>query len=123
MLHIHRLPFPPSLNRAYRAVAGRVLLSEAGRRYVLQVVNALPKGRIEPLKGRLIVQVWLHPPAKLAGKRWDVMNREKLLCDALTKARVWLDDSQIDAIQFMREDAQPGHPDGLAHVHITELDP
>lgn len=123
--HVYALPFPPSLNRIWRAVAGRLLLSEQARQYLPRVVNALPMGRIVPLTGRLAVLVALHPPHKLArekGRRWDVMNREKLLCDCLTKAKVWLDDSQIDDFRVMRMGVLPAAPEGCAWVHITELD-
>lgn len=107
------LPWPPSLNRAYRAVDGTVLLSEVGRRYVKKVVNALPKGPIVSLEGRLCVTYSLQAPRTQRG-RWDIANREKLLSDALTKARVWLDDSQIDELLIRR-----GEPFDKGGVVVT----
>lgn len=58
----------------------------------------------------------MHPPAKLAsGKQaWDIANREKCLCDAMTKQRVWLDDSQIDTMVIQR-----GEPRGAGCVEVT----
>lgn len=112
------LPWPPSLNRIYRAVAGRVVLSEAARKYALQVHNALPAGRPEKLSGRLRVALALCPPAKLADKPWDIANREKLLFDCMTHAGVWIDDAQIDELSIVR-----GVPvgDGVALLQISEI--
>lgn len=116
-----RLPFPPSLNRAYRAAAGRVLLSKPARQYAVAVRNALPPGRPERIEGRLFVVIELWPPAKLANKAWDVANREKLICDALTKAGFWRDDSQIDSISLMRWPYAETSPLGAARVTVTIL--
>lgn len=119
----HRLilPFPPSLNRAYRAAAGRVLLSKPARQYAVAVRNALPAGRVERLEGRLSVLVRLHPSARLArSDRWDVANREKLLCDSLTKAGFWRDDSQIDQLTVVRGEYDAGYPLGAAFVVVDE---
>lgn len=112
------LPWPPSLNRAWRTVGGRVLLSAAGRSFALKVANALPHGAVEPLTARLAVTYVLHAPMKFGEKRWDVANREKVLSDALTKARVWLDDSQIDEMHILRGVPLP---DGRVVVRITEI--
>ncbi|WWQ12968.1 RusA-like Holliday junction resolvase [Ralstonia phage PQ43W] len=111
-----RLPWPPSVNRIWRAVGGRVLLSSAARRYCKQAANALPRGRAEPLTGRLVVWLHLCPPATL-GSVWDIANREKLVADVLTQQRVWLDDSQIDIITIVRGEPVPqGHVDILIHT-------
>lgn len=108
------LPWPPSVNRIWRAVGGRILLSLLARRYHRLAANALPTGKVEPLTGRLAVVVILHPPAALTNVRHDVMNREKCLCDALTKQRVWLDDSQIDDFHVRR-----GKPSGKGRAELT----
>ena len=86
----------------WRAVAGRVVLSKLARQWVNDAPAHLPRGRVVPLMGRLRVDMVLCAPAKLRGKSWDVMNREKLLCDLLTKQRVWLDDSQVDVFHIER---------------------
>jgi crossover junction endodeoxyribonuclease RusA len=114
------LPWPPSLNRIYRAVSGRVVLSEEGRKYALQVSNALPTGHVEPLEGRLHVSIVFCPPEKLAGKKWDLCNREKIFCDALTKCRVWLDDEQVDSIEMRRGQHVSNFPSGVVFLSIHE---
>lgn len=109
-----RLPWPPSLNRIWRAVNNRIILSEAARRYATAVANALPAGRVDPLRGRLIVTMSLCPPASQGAKKWDVANREKLVADILTKQRVWLDDEQVDTWLMTRGDpCESGHVDIL----------
>ena len=109
------LPWPPSLNRIWRAVGGKILLSLIARNYKRAAAAALPVGRVPPpLTGRLLVWMTLHPPVKLAGARWDIANREKLMIDTLTEQRVWLDDSQIDAMVILR-----GEPSGAGRVELT----
>lgn len=98
-----RLPFPPSLNRIWRAVAGRVVLAVVAREWTGAAVAHLPRGRIPPpLTGRLAVTLLLSPPLSYGRRKWDIANREKLLCDLLTKQRVWLDDEQIDVLLIVR---------------------
>lgn len=109
------LPWPPSLNRIWRAVGGKILLSMIARKYKKAAAAALPVGRVPPpLTGRLLVWMTLHPPLKLARSRWDIANREKLMIDCLTEQRVWLDDSQIDAMVILR-----GEPSGAGRVELT----
>lgn len=109
------LPWPPSLNRIWRAVGGKLLLSLVARNYKRAAAAALPVGRVPPpLSGRLLVWMTLHPPLKLANARWDIANREKLMIDCLTEQRVWLDDSQIDAMVILR-----GEPAGAGRVELT----
>lgn len=98
-------PWPPSLNRIWRHFNGRVVLSAEGRAYAGALVNCLPMGRIEPMTGRIVLWAWFHPPASYGLRKWDVANREKIFCDALTKAKVWLDDSQIDELHLARADS------------------
>ncbi len=86
------LPFPPSVNRYYRHVGYRTLLSREGREYRRQVC-ALLAGRVgQPLSGPLQVQLDLYPPDR---RRRDWDNFQKGVWDALQHAGVYLDDSQV----------------------------
>jgi len=96
------LPWPPSVNRIWRATLGRVVLSDAARKYSITCANALPTGPVDPLRGRLVVTMCMRPPATLKNRAHDIANREKILCDTLTKQRVWVDDSQIDLMIIAR---------------------
>ncbi|MFI2901407.1 RusA family crossover junction endodeoxyribonuclease [Klebsiella aerogenes] len=117
----YRLPFPPSVNRIWRAVGGRIVLSAAARAWLKLAANAMPPGRVPPpLTGRLRVTITLHAPRTLRNKAWDCANREKILCDFLTKQRVWLDDSQIDELYIIRCEPDPAGA-GFAVIHIVEV--
>ena len=113
-----RLPWPPSLNRIWRAVNGRIVLSKIAREYKVQIANVLPTGRVKPLTGRVSVTMLLCPPAALRNKVNDICNREKLVCDTLTEQRVWLDDGQIDVILMGRG---PESANGHVDILITEI--
>jgi crossover junction endodeoxyribonuclease RusA len=111
------MPWPPSVNRIWRAVGGRVILSLVARQYGKSAAKWLPVGRVRaPMRGRLAVWLTMCPPVKLqrGGNAWDIANREKCLCDALTKQRIWLDDSQIDMMVIQR-----GAPSAAGHVDVT----
>jgi len=86
------LPFPPSVNRYYRHVGYRTLLSCEGREYRQQVC-ALLAGRVgQPLSGPLEVQLDLYPPDRRR-RDWDKF--QKAIWDALQHAGVYQDDSQV----------------------------
>lgn len=101
------LPFPPSLNRYYRNVGGRVLISEDGRKYrkriaELSIFHRLA-GSFPDQRLRVIVQV--IPPDN---RTRDLDNLFKCLGDSCTKAGIWGDDSQIDVLHIMRRAPQKG---------------
>lgn len=94
------LPFPPSVNGYWRApnkgsLKGRHLVSDRGRKFnsealasILDQLNRRPRS----LTGDLAVSVVFYPPTRA---RRDLDNYFKALFDAMTRAGVWLDDSQI----------------------------
>lgn len=103
------MPWPPSVNH-YKKVGG-IVKTKAGKFYQRRVntnetnqyyfdVYVLAKKQM-PIEGvkfddsetiSLEVWVYLYPPDK---KRYDLDNRLKVLFDALVRARVIKDDSQI----------------------------
>lgn len=113
------LPFPPSANSYYRhptkgKLAGRHLISAEGRAYREEVI-----WKVAPLNinysGRLAVTLSCHMPDN---RRRDLGNVEKALCDALTYAKLWNDDSQIDDLRIIRGEVIRG---GKVIVKIEEL--
>lgn len=113
------LPYPPSVNRAYRTVSGRVILSKAGREYRDDVAAAvyLDASRLtELLKGRLSVSIKMHAPDN---RKRDVDNVLKCALDALTHAGIWDDDSQID--RLLVERAEPAPKYGFVVVSIEQI--
>ncbi len=115
------LPWPPTLNKIYTPFGNRIILSEIGRRYVIALSNALPTGKVNTLTGRLSLKLILHPPLRLSGNKWDICNREKVFCDALTKCGVYKDDSQIDEINIIRGNYLESAPNGAVHLFIVEF--
>jgi crossover junction endodeoxyribonuclease RusA len=103
------LPYPPSVNTYWRSVAGRVLISKAGRMYRAEldasVFRQLQADDVRPLAGRLDVSVIVHPPDK---RRRDLDNVLKALLDALQHAGIYQDDSQIDKLTVERAEMLKG---------------
>ena len=113
------LPWPPSVNRVWRNIKGKTLLSAEGRSYRELVGQRCLIKRIagKRLAGRLSVKILVNPPNKI---RRDIDNLAKVPLDALTHAAVWLDDSQIDELYIRRDEIKKG---GFITIQITELQP
>lgn len=120
MTHRLVLPWPPALNRYYRSVTiagrARVLISRDGRKYQTDVAEACliqraPRG----LGARLSVCIAAYPPDR---RRRDLDGMLKALLDAITKAGVWADDSQIDSLGITRSPVKAG---GQVVVEISAI--
>lgn len=115
------LPFPPSVNAMWRAVVrGKIavnILSEKGRKYRESAIEAI--GRVDkPMSGRLQVSLDLHPPTM---RRYDADNFVKAVFDAMTHAKVWLDDEQVDQFGVLK--CPKDKDDPRVVVTITEIEP
>jgi crossover junction endodeoxyribonuclease RusA len=114
------LPYPPSVNHYWKhAVIGKraqVYVSKEGKAYQAAVQAAINPDIIKnATSNRLSVRIELYPPDRRAR---DIDNVLKSLNDSLTKAGVWVDDSQIDELTIKRMNAaKPGY----CTVTITEL--
>lgn len=105
------LPWPPQVNHLY-AVANirshktgkssprKFLSKKAVQYYEAATKEAQAQGKAgRRLGGSLRLILVLHAPTKAA---YDVDNRCKALCDALTKAGVIDDDSSVDSLVVER---------------------
>ena len=123
------LPYPPSVNNYWHqrvmTIKGRAMatmyVSEVGKQFresvvgaVLQRVGKLPN----PEMGRIGVEIVLHAPDRRAR---DIDNVVKPLLDAITAAKVWGDDSQIDRLSVQRGEICRTNP--RAEVLISVLAP
>lgn len=112
------LPFPPSVNTYWRhpskgPLAGRHLISEAGRKYRENVARLI---RLDhPIESRLAVSITAHMPDR---RRRDLDNLPKAIFDALTHAGLWLDDEQIDLLTIARADVVKG---GMVVIDIEPI--
>lgn len=109
------LPWPPSVNRYYRHVGPRVLISRAGRQYRTMCVSRLA-GRFPRSSGQLRLSVEFYPPDN---RRRDLDNLLKCLQDSLQCAGLYEDDSQIKELHL--EMCPPWPPEGKVHVRIASL--
>lgn len=103
------LPLPPSVNALYRAIGrGRNILSKQGREwYATSVPLIRQQANGWFVTGRVGMRVEITWPNKL---RRDISNIVKSLEDAITKAKVWNDDSQIDDLRVIRKPVDKGDP-------------
>lgn len=109
------LPWPPSLNRYYRHVGPRVLISREGRRYRMMCVSRL--GGVFPrFEGKVKLTGEFYPPD--ARKR-DLDNVLKCMIDSLVHAGLMRDDSQIKHIDVQMMSPVP--PEGAVYIKLEEI--
>ena len=115
------MPWPPSVNTYWRhtLIKGQVrtLLSKKGRQYRKQAAaEMLAQGvTFANLKGRIAVQLKAYPPDR---RDRDLDNLPKSILDALTHAKVWADDSQVDDLRITRHQVVKG---GAVVVTLTPV--
>ena len=109
------LPFPPTVNTYYRTVNGRMLISREGREY-RQAVAELAASENWPKFGseRVSVSIEAWMPDK---RRRDLDNLAKPTCDALQRAGLFPDDSQIDDLRILRVAGLAG----VCNVSVEEI--
>ena len=110
------LPFPPTVNRYYRYVYGRTIISREGREYSERVCSLLRDRFPRALDVPLVVSIVLHPPDR---RHFDIDNRLKALLDALQHAGVYRDDGLITKLTVEKREPIPG---GEAIVQIEPRD-
>lgn len=95
-----RLPYPPSVNRMWRSVNGRNILSREARAYKqLAAFEAMQQGA-SPLDGPVSLDVTVFRPQR----RGDLDNALKGLLDA-ARGILFHDDAQVVEISAKRRDA------------------
>lgn len=93
MITVVELPHPPSLNRYYRNVNGRVLISKAGREYRKKVILILKITGVQSYDDKLLAMfvAWFPPD-----KKWrDIDNILKATLDSLQHGKLYKNDRQI----------------------------
>jgi len=111
------LPYPPSLNRLYRHVSGRVLVSRCGRDYKRIIQGILLKTRAVKLTGEISIRLDVFRPQK----RGDLDNTLKVLLDSM-QGLCYDDDSQIVEINARRFDDKnaPRVEARIAEIRCTD---
>lgn len=111
------IPFPPSVNRVYRNILGRTLISREGRTYRENVCALLAGGgpRKPPMGGRIALCMDAFPPDR---RTRDLDNLLKASADALEHAGIYENDSQIDLLLIRRREPIRG---GKLEVRVDLL--
>ena len=107
------LPWPPSVNVYWRHVGSKVLISAEGREYARKAYNSIIVYRaVKKYSGEALrfdapisVDIIAYPPNRA---RRDLDNLPKAILDALTKARVWDDDSLIHDLRVRWGEVRKG---------------
>lgn len=105
------LPYPPTANKYWRNVNGRMVKSKEAREYQQGVQSELIG--IEPLTGDLKVWLTFYRPRK----RGDLDNLIKIVLDSLEGA-AYNNDSQIAVIEAKRVD---GRQPSEVYIQINQL--
>jgi len=102
------VPIPPSVNEAYRSFRGRNILSRKGREWYKSVVQDIRS----QVAGNFVIGpcAVTYEYTFADNRRRDIFNYEKLLSDAITKAHVWNDDSQISDGRVIRLPVDKNNP-------------
>ena len=95
------LPFPPSDNNYYVKTKQGQFISQKGRKFRDEVAKAVLQQYPfdDPIDYPVLVEVVLHVPDN---RKRDILNYQKALMDALSKAEVWQDDVLINQAQIYR---------------------
>lgn len=114
------LPWPPTVNSYYVKTKTHVHISPKGKNFREDLNLAIVQQAPDLALGgdfRIMLEVVLFPPDR---RKRDLDNHMKALLDALTKAGVWEDDSQIDQLQIYRGAIVDN---GSCHIRIYEAGP
>lgn len=112
------LPWPPSGNRYWRHWQGRTILAKPARDYRKAVgIAVMQQDARAQLACPITVSAAMTAPDR---RKRDLDNYWKQLADALQHAGVYLDDSQIQALQLAWTE-KPVAPGGVV-VSISRLD-
>lgn len=110
------LPYPPSANANYRHTRRGVISAPAVKKFRQEVADYIesvwPVG-FETLSGDLVVEVLLTPGDR---RRRDIDNPIKPLFDALTRAGVWEDDSQVVRLLVELGEPEPGYAKAVVKI-------
>ena len=109
------LPYPPSVNSYWRANGHRRYISKEGVAFTNKVSLIVKTQKPKTFGDKQVaISVMIHPRSK---RKFDLDNTLKAILDALMKAGMYDDDSQIEYIEIARGEAVDG---GKAVVHLYD---
>jgi len=111
------LPWPPSNNTYYRRVGNKTLISKKGREYKKAVLDHCVKFGVKPFgDSKLIVNITAYYPDR---RRRDLDNLLKAPLDAMMKAGVFEDDSQVESLSIKKSHQEKP---GMIYVDIKTME-
>lgn len=90
MRKVLHLPWPPSVNNAWRNHNGRVLVSKTMREWRKKAEHHLTFQKTKPVPGEVTIIVHLYPPTR---RKYDIDNKLKSILDLLVHAHIIEDDN------------------------------
>ena len=111
------LPYPPSTNTYWRKWHNHMVIGPAGKAFRQKVINIIAPMKLQPITGFVRMQIKVYADSN---RKRDVDNNLKALLDALTHAKVWIDDYQVKAISIERMNKDPNKI-GYCEVQIECL--
>ena len=111
--------YPPTVNNYYVKTQRGVFISQKGKKFREEVIKDVLEqlGGMPPIDGRVRVEIVFWPPDNRVR---DEDNIKQPLYDALTHAKVWVDDSQIDQSFSYRGEKVFG---GRLYIKVSEAAP
>jgi crossover junction endodeoxyribonuclease RusA len=112
------LPYPPTGNHSAKHTrnGGHFLTPQAKTYRAMVNAHVLAENAAKGFSSPMAVICEVFHPDR---RRRDLDNVWKTLADALTKANVWKDDSQIVDLRLVRRETEPG---GRVVVSIEEVE-
>lgn len=111
------LPYPPSINSYYGRKGARQFIKPPGEAYRNDVREIVEQEGIVPIEGRCTFFMAMYPPDR---RRRDMDNVKKALWDALTKAGVWADDSDVVEVHEFKDLERDPDGEGWVEIEIVE---
>ena len=109
------LPYPPSVNSYWLANGHRRYISPAGVKFTKEVAFIVNQASVKGFGDKQVaISVMVHPRSK---RKFDLDNTLKAILDALMKAGMYDDDSQIEYIEVARGEQVDG---GKAVIHLYD---
>lgn len=114
------MPWPPTVNQWHQPIkmgkAVRITKSQKARAYLKLALEHIEQNLGlygENIEQRLSVKLVLHPPSL---RKYDIDNRTKGIFDALSEAKFWIDDEQVERLLLEKGQKEAG---GRVEVEVS----
>lgn len=115
------LPWPPTVNHYHQPIrlgkSVRIIKGQKAREYEEVAVEHMKEQGLtdELISDSLAIHITLNPPTL---RKYDIDNRNKAILDAITAAKFWLDDDQVERMVVVKGEKTKG---GRVKVTVKAL--